>query len=425
MIVHGFPPRETAGTEQHVLQLSTSLQARGHVVHVLAATRAPGARQYEVREEEGITRVVNNLTARRLGDGEQDPVIDRIATAVAHAFRPDLVHIHHIQFLSSAMRFTVPMVLTLHDRWGWCAAGGLGLLPDGQRCDGPKPDICAVCASAWQPSPGALAQGMQRTAALLSPLVSPDRLHGIYHRIPVKLRPRPERGVGPPQTPADAAHRNATVGALYRSAAVRISPSAHLAAEAEAQGLGPVRVIAHGAPDDLRATWTGPRNPLVHLGTIAWHKGTDRVVQAWQQAVPSADPALVLHGPILDPEAAAGHPVGPVLDRAGVADLLSRARALVLAPRWAENAPLIVLEARAMGCPVIAPRSGGFPELIADGVDGLLFDPDDPRALVEALRHAVDTPLPTPRPPPRLEVQVDAIEAVYRALVPGRAGECA
>ena len=26
---------------------------------------------------------------------------------------------------------------------------------------------------------------------------------------------------------------------------------------------------------------------------------------------------------------------------------------------------------------------------------------------------------------PRLEAQVDAIEAVYRALVPGRAGECA
>ncbi len=425
MIVHGFPPREIAGTEQHVLQLATALKSRGHAVHVLAATRAPGAQQYEIMEEPGITRVVNNLTTRRLADGEKDPIIDRIAARVVGRFRPDVVHIHHIQFLSSSLRFEMPVVLTLHDRWGWCAAGGLGLLPNGTPCAGPQPEACATCASAWRPTPGTLAQGMQRTASLLSPLIPPDTLHAMYRRIPARLRPRPERGAGPPESAADARHRNAEVGALYRSVAARLSPSTHLAAQAEAQGMGPVQVIPHGVPDSLPCTRTGPGGPLVHLGTISAHKGTDRVVAAWREVVPSGDPGLIVHGPILEPEAALGHPVGPILDRRGVAALLSRARALVLAPRWEENAPLIALEARAMGCPVIAPKSGGFPELVEHGVDGLLYDPLDPTALPDAIQSSLEAPLPTPRPPPRLEEQVDSIEAVYLDLAKLKAGECA
>jgi glycosyltransferase involved in cell wall biosynthesis len=120
---------------------------------------------------------------------------------------------------------------------------------------------------------------------------------------------------------------------------------------------------------------------------------------------------------VVDLDAALGHPIGPVLDRAGVARLLGQARALVLAPRWTENAPLVVLEARAMGCPIIAPRSGGFVELVEDGVDGWLFDPDSPAALLAAVRSALEGPLPTPRRPPALRDQVAAIESVYRELL--------
>jgi len=417
MIVHGFPPRETAGTEQHVFQLRGALEAKGHAVHVLAATRQPGARQYAQSTGDGVTRIVNNLTSRRLSEAEQDGTIDEIAAAVVARFRPDLIHVHHIQFLSASMRFDVPMVLTLHDRWGWCAAGGLGLLPSGEVCPGPAPERCAPCARTWRPTPGALAQGMRRTAELLRPVIPPDRLHGLYQRIPARLRPRAERGAGPEEQPADAHTRNQIVGDFYRSAAVRISPSAHLAAQAEAQGLGPVQIIPHGVPEGFGTAAAGPRAGLVHLGSIAQHKGTDRVVRAWREACPEGTPSLSLHGPVVDLDAALGHPIGPVLDRAGVARLLGQARALVLAPRWTENAPLVVLEARAMGCPIIAPRSGGFVELVEDGVDGWLFDPDSPAALLAAVRSALEGPLPTPRRPPALRDQVAAIESVYRELL--------
>jgi glycosyltransferase involved in cell wall biosynthesis len=431
MIVHGFPPRETAGTEQHVLQLRDSLTARGHAVHVLTATRAAGARQYEQRTDPGVTRIVNNLTTRRLSEGEADATIDRITAEVVARFCPDLVHVHHIQFMSSATRFAVPMVMTLHDRWGWCAAGGLGLLADGTVCTGPSPERCAPCAAAWAPTPGGLAQRMRRTAERLSPLIPPDRLHGLYQRIPARLKPRPERGVGPVEDAAAAAHRNTQVGDFYRGAHVRISPSTHLAIEAEARGLGPVEVIEHGIPHPPMNQRTnpspgpGPRTGLVHLGTISAHKGTDLVVRAWRAACPSGQPGLRLHGTIIEPEAALGHPVGPVLQRPEVMAALAGARALVLAPRWIENAPLIVLEARSMGCPVIAPAAGGFLELIEDGRDGWLFDPETPGGLEQAIRTAIAGPLPSPRPPPGFEAQVDAIEAVYHRLVSTEVEPCA
>ena len=46
---------------------------------------------------------------------------------------------------------------------------------------------------------------------------------------------------------------------------------------------------------------------------------------------------------------------------------------------------LVVAEALARAVPVIAPRTGGPAEIVRDGVDGLLVDPDDPRALASAI----------------------------------------
>ena len=424
MIVHGFPPRETAGTEQHVFQLRSALRKRGHAVHVLTATRSPGAPQYSVQTKESVTRVVNNVTTRRLSEGESDSAIDTITAQVVADFQPDIVHVHHIQFLSSTMHFEVPVVVTLHDRWAWCAAGGLGLLADGRQCDGPAPERCAPCAAAWRPTPGTVARGMTRTAQLLQPIISPDRLHRLYRRIPAKLRPSPHRGVGPAETAAAALHRNQSVGALYQSAQVRISPSQHLAHEAEAQGLGATQVIPHGIPDDFATAAPPARSGFVHLGSIAHHKGTDRVVRAWREAFPQASQGLSLHGPIVDAGAALDHPIGAILDRTGVAHALASARALVLAPRWSENAPLVVLEARASGCPVIAPRTDGFEEMITPGRDGWLFDPDDPDGLSNAMRAAATGTLPTPLAPHSLSQQVDATEAVYMRLCGDKGTPC-
>ncbi len=417
LVSHGYPPSESAGTEQHVLNLADGLRQRGHTVHVLAATRAPGRHQYEVIEAPGLTRVVNNITTRRLSSGEQDRAIDQIIEQVAHRFEPSIVHVHHIQFLSSSMRFSAPTVVTLHDGWGWCAAGGQSLTMDGTTCPGPTAAECAPCATAWAPTPGSLATGMVKLAGWLSPVIAPERLHALYRRLPVGVRPQAERGAGPVATPADAAHRNACMRRFFEQANVRIAPSHFLAARAESQGWGRVQVIPHGFSLATRTDTDRSSGAFLHLGSIAHHKGTDRVVQAWRRAFPQQQPGLHIHGPIVDKRCALGHPIGPVLNRQGVQQALQSAKALVLAPRWEENAPMVIGEARANGCPVIAPRSGGIPEMIQDGVDGLLFEPDGSDALTEALRFAAEHTLPTPSLPPTLSSQVQAVLDVYNNLV--------
>ena len=73
-----------------------------------------------------------------------------------------------------------------------------------------------------------------------------------------------------------------------------------------------------------------------------------------------------------------------VADRSGLRSALGRATLLVL-PTLEDNCPMAVLEAMAAGVPVAASRVGGIPDLISDGVDGLLFDPEQG----ESIRSAV------------------------------------
>jgi glycosyltransferase involved in cell wall biosynthesis len=58
----------------------------------------------------------------------------------------------------------------------------------------------------------------------------------------------------------------------------------------------------------------------------------------------------------------------------------------------AENCPMSLLQAMACGLPIIATRVGGIPEMVRDGVDGLLVPPGDVSALADALRVVVANP---------------------------------
>jgi glycosyltransferase involved in cell wall biosynthesis len=70
--------------------------------------------------------------------------------------------------------------------------------------------------------------------------------------------------------------------------------------------------------------------------------------------------------------------------REDVPALLARADVFALSSR-SEGAPLSILEAMAVGLPVVASRVGGVPELVVDGETGLLVPPGDPAAMADAL----------------------------------------
>ncbi len=412
-VAHGYPPSEVAGTERHVEALAQHARRRGHTVQVVAATRSPARKQYATFTEavDGIeiVRVVNNVPTRSLAHLESDRVVDRVMARLQKDFRPDVVHLHHLQFLSSTTAWLAPLVVTLHDEWFWCAAGGLGIREDGTICSGPEPIECSSCAAAWRPTPGRGTRLLSSLAGRLSPVVSPERLHWMWDRVPQKLRPRPARGVGPASPPSAARNRNLAMARVLASARTVLSPSAHLADRCTEITETPVEVVRHGLDDFWFAGRADtPRTHVLFLGTIAAHKGPGQVVNAWRVACPDQRPPLRMHGPVQDPSLTKGHPIGSVLDRAGVRAALDGARVLVMGSTWPENAPLVVLEARARGCPVVAPSIGGLPELITHR-DGRLFPPGDEDALAAALKSVLDVPAWSPRAPPTLARQADRI----------------
>lgn len=82
--------------------------------------------------------------------------------------------------------------------------------------------------------------------------------------------------------------------------------------------------------------------------------------------------------------------LGP-LERDEVLALFRAADASLITSSW-ENFPHTVVEALAVGTPVIATRVGGVPELVRDEENGLLVPAGDTEALVGAIRRVIGEP---------------------------------
>jgi colanic acid/amylovoran biosynthesis glycosyltransferase len=77
------------------------------------------------------------------------------------------------------------------------------------------------------------------------------------------------------------------------------------------------------------------------------------------------------------------------VDSATVRREMLAARALVL-PSFAEGLPVVIMEAMAVGRPVVTTRIAGIPELVREGVDGWLVPPGDIVALKQAMRECLE-----------------------------------
>jgi glycosyltransferase involved in cell wall biosynthesis len=63
-----------------------------------------------------------------------------------------------------------------------------------------------------------------------------------------------------------------------------------------------------------------------------------------------------------------------------------------MASRWYEGFPRVIVEAFALGRPVIVPRLGSMADLVREGVTGLLFEPHSHIDLARAVEYAVKRP---------------------------------
>lgn len=139
----------------------------------------------------------------------------------------------------------------------------------------------------------------------------------------------------------------------------------------------------------------GSRAPLpavpgvVFVGALEETKGIDVLAAAWPQAPADASLRVIGDGA----QAAVVEALGVRWDRvrlpaAEVAAALDEAWALVL-PSRSEGMGRVIVEAFCRGRAVVGTRVGGIPDLVEDGVSGLLVPPEDPAALAGALTRVL------------------------------------
>lgn len=178
-----------------------------------------------------------------------------------------------------------------------------------------------------------------------------------------------------------AARFVACVSWFGRAQAMRITPPKHwpkLSIVRCGLALPPMRATGHPASDEPR---------IVCVGRLSPEKGHEGLLDALailHARDLRARLVLVGDGPSrasIEAHAASLQLGGSVVfaGRLGERDTLAEiaAASILVLPSFMEGLPIVLMEAMALGVPVVASRVAGVPELVDDEVEGLLFRPSD------------------------------------------------
>jgi glycosyltransferase involved in cell wall biosynthesis len=194
--------------------------------------------------------------------------------------------------------------------------------------------------------------------------------------------------------------RVATI-AVRRADATRAVSSFTAALVEEVRGTPPDALFT--AFSDLSAFVENPVAPLPERPTIAFvgslepYKNVEGLAEAWRLLAPRLPEArLVVVGrgtqrPIVarlrrDFPGRVDH--HEWLDPPEIAGVLDEATVLVL-PSWPEGLGRVIIEAFGRGRSVVATNAGGIPDLVDDGVEGMLVPPADSATLAAALERVL------------------------------------
>jgi glycosyltransferase involved in cell wall biosynthesis len=140
----------------------------------------------------------------------------------------------------------------------------------------------------------------------------------------------------------------------------------------------------------------GNGNFFVFAGRLSEEKGVSTLLDAWRAAPHLPTLKIVGTGPeaaLLKAAASSIHNVEfcGQADSLTVLNTIGNASALICPSRWYEAMPRVVIEALALGTPVIASRIGVYPEMIKDPDFGFLFEPGNPVDLIRCVSQLNDS----------------------------------
>jgi glycosyltransferase involved in cell wall biosynthesis len=301
------------------------------------------------RARKGL-KAVYSLEARR----KLSRVIDRLDPDVCHAHNV----YHHISpsILGAIRRRGIPLVMTLHDLKIACPAYSM-LTHDGicERCRGGR--LFHVVTN----------RCMKGSLALSALVMAESYLHRF-------------------------------LGSYTRNVDRFIVPSRFYLDKLTEWGFDAARFdyLPNFVDADAFEPRFEPGKRFVYFGRLSREKGLKTLIEAATEARVGLD--LVGTGPLeAELRSLAERRGGDVEFRGFLSGealwrAVASARAVVAPSEWYENAPLSVLEACALGKPVIVAAIGGLPELIADGESGWTFAMGSVDALTMRLRAVADLP---------------------------------
>jgi glycosyltransferase involved in cell wall biosynthesis len=375
LVAHSYPPHWYAGVEVYTSHLAHSLRKLGVDVSVFHPMHAVNLKAPEVHRayHDGIpVHVAASSTDSGYILSTHNPGMERVFSAVLdEGF--EVVHFQHTMSLSFSLleiagRKGLRTCMTLHDLWMMCSRVHLYIEPEHKICAGPdSPLKCARCCS-----------------------------HGVWEGRPADQKLELERL---------ATSRMAYAKERLRGLDALVSPTRYLAGKFEAYGFAPpgkieisqlglrnvarLQAAARPAGSALRFAFMGSIHPLKNVYMLA---------EAFRAVRGNATLSIYGNGrpDHLDHLMRTIAPDGRVGYFGGYApsDLprLMAAADVVVMCSITENYPLVAREALSAGVPVLGSRVGGIPEIIQEGINGLLFDPSDRDGLTALLQSLTDRP---------------------------------
>jgi glycosyltransferase involved in cell wall biosynthesis len=272
---------------------------------------------------------------------------------------PDVVHVHNIypylspSILAVCRRVGIPVVMTCHNYRLLCPTGAL--MRNGHICE-----LCVGGREYWCALKNCRGNILESFGYAL---------RGTMTR---KLR---------------SFHKNVTMFiALTKFAKVRLVASG---IEAEHIAILPNMVILEDLPVDHSNC-----RYVAFAGRLSAEKGLKTLIKAAAE-LPEVPFRFVGDGPIARSLVQRSSPNVAFLGHVDAQEMMrfyQNARFLVMPSECFEMFPLVIGEAMGHCLPVIASRIGGLPEIVEDGVTGLLFEPGNVEDLVSKIKLLWENP---------------------------------
>ena len=376
------------GAEQVAHRLARAQVEGGHQVTVF--TTRPTETQDEAFEVVAIDRLSDfswrlSQIVRRFPFADRnrpycDPIARRSLARALAEHRPDVIHFHNINELTlsvvaAAAAAHIPSVLSVYDYWYFCPNEML-IDEQGQCCWRFHGAQCVPCLKAHRGRGFIPESGHLRLSARLTLRFRRWAVDRFLNRISAFV------------VLSEAS------GELLRR-----------------YGIEPRRMHVVRQPFDFEESCErdpGAVDPhsLLYVGWIQYKKGLHIIIEALAQLAPRY-PNLKLH--------VIGQPCDPVyseqidglvrthgledhvvmhgkLPHESVREFMAQSQVLVLAEQWENMSPVVLVEAMALGTPVVAGGIGGIPEFIEHGLHGLVAKYDDPADFADRISQVLDDP---------------------------------